>query len=252
MKKVVRIGTMPVHNGKRVSVYCEIEYDVKGRLSIIGVIGPTHGGDAIGGCGQIDSTLREEIDTITLAPGWTREMLDRFLDVWDRWHLNDMRAYDAEMKKAGWDKLAQTEMLGYKFRLNEATLREQRAIKEEIDKQVREKGGVQLKPEAQVIHNLPYEVVVWVRKGDEEPKPPSERYERAKHLYGHWAGNVESPESKTLGWLYPKDHPDGLLGRKLRPDGPGYGTAHFSETVPGDVIEFLKALPDTDKQPAWV
>lgn len=251
MKKVVRIGTVPADGGRRVSVYCNIEYE-KGRLSITGVVGPTHGGNAIGGCGQIDGTLREDIDSITLAPGWTREMLVRFLDVWDRWHLNDMHAYDAEMKAAGWDQMAKREMLGYEFRLTDSVLDAQRRIKESIDKQVRDKGSVQLKPEEQALHNLPYEVTLWVYAGAEEPKPPSEHYERAKHLYGHMGGNVKSPSTKTLGWLRPTEHPHGLMGRTLRKGGPAYGSGWFKEEVPADVIEFLKSLPDTDKQPAWV
>ena len=70
-----------------------------GRLSIMGVIGPKANGDATGGCGQIDSELRGHLadNTITDTPAW----LPHLLDVWERWHLNDMRA-GCEHQRAAW------------------------------------------------------------------------------------------------------------------------------------------------------
>lgn len=107
--KVVRIGTMKVWNGYRdvdADIHCEIEYRGKMKLSIHGVIGAKHGGDALGGSGQIDMEFshRNPKDNdsryshpvtpndIAFAPGWSAELWYDFLDVWKRWHLNDMRA----------------------------------------------------------------------------------------------------------------------------------------------------------------
>lgn len=84
MKKVVRIGST-----KNVgSVFCSIKY-VGGRLSIVGVEGPMRNGNARGGFGQIDVTQN---DYIQYAPGWDAELVSKFAQVWERWHLNDMRA----------------------------------------------------------------------------------------------------------------------------------------------------------------
>ena len=57
-----------------------------GRLSIAGVAGPKRNGDATGSCGQ----CREYLDDLTnTRPGLDIAELAR---IWDRWHLNDMRA----------------------------------------------------------------------------------------------------------------------------------------------------------------
>lgn len=93
LTKTVRLGTIPTHDGAKVSVYASVEY-ADGRLSITGVEGPRSGGNCYGSCGQISMSYRtaEERDVIALAPGWTRDMLDHFFAVWEKWHLNDMQA----------------------------------------------------------------------------------------------------------------------------------------------------------------
>ena len=70
------------------------------RLSICAVEGPTRGGNARGGCGQV----RPAVYTDPLID------LERFNEVWNRWHLNDMRAGTPkqeealrEAENAGWE-----------------------------------------------------------------------------------------------------------------------------------------------------
>lgn len=105
--KIVRVGTMDTGNGRRASIHCKIEY-VSNRLSISGVIGALSNGNALGGCGQISMEFAHrnardndprtyrpiQPSEISFAPGWNAETWYTFLDVWDRWHLNDMRAGD--------------------------------------------------------------------------------------------------------------------------------------------------------------
>lgn len=61
-----------------------------GRLSLTGVVGPKHNGDCTGSAGQIIGGL--EPADIQPSAGWTPESIARLWEVWDRWHLNDMRA----------------------------------------------------------------------------------------------------------------------------------------------------------------
>jgi hypothetical protein len=73
-------------------VFIKVEYN-DGRLSITGVEGPKSNGDAKGGCGQIDMSLREDDrSTWKYNNPWNDEMMDRLLQVWDDYHLNDMQA----------------------------------------------------------------------------------------------------------------------------------------------------------------
>lgn len=101
MNKVIRIGTIPTYARPAVSIFAQITYNGT-RLSISGVIGPRSNGDAAGSAGQVIMSFREydargyqSINDISPAPGWTRDTVKQFFDIWQRWHLNDMRAGSA-------------------------------------------------------------------------------------------------------------------------------------------------------------
>lgn len=88
LSKTCRIGTLDTGNRRRASLYVTIRYR-DGRLSITGVTGPLAGGNALGSCGQ---NVRDVLAVDSFAPGWDKAMARKFYEVWDRWHLNDMRA----------------------------------------------------------------------------------------------------------------------------------------------------------------
>lgn len=68
-------------------VFVTISYDAeRPRLSLTGVEGPRFDGNAYGESGQI--TLRPE----QAAEPWTMEEVALLGVIWERWHLNDMRA----------------------------------------------------------------------------------------------------------------------------------------------------------------
>jgi hypothetical protein len=117
MKKVMRIGTVQPYGRRWVSVYVKAEYDEeKGRFSISGVMGPTESGNCIGSCGQIDMGFAHRNpadddrrysapippDKIRFAPGWDAEKWLDLLDIWKRWHLNDLRAGCEHQREMGW------------------------------------------------------------------------------------------------------------------------------------------------------
>jgi hypothetical protein len=115
-------------NGRRASIYCKAVYDKDGKLSVTGVIGPLPSGNSLGSCGQIDMEFAHrnlndddqryvgeliKPEDISFAKGWNREKWLDFLDVWHKYHLNDMKAgtpkqeeaikkFRAENKISGW------------------------------------------------------------------------------------------------------------------------------------------------------
>lgn len=96
-EKVVRLGLSETVNGRAYSTYCKIKYENK-KLSITGVEGPIKGGNCLGGCGQINMSL--DLGSIDqFAPGWGSYKLREFLEIWDRWHLNDLRAGSPAQEK---------------------------------------------------------------------------------------------------------------------------------------------------------
>ncbi len=83
IEKVIHVG-----RGDAGEVFCKIKC-VAGRLCITGVEAPLRNGDCKGACGQI---VMHEWHISDYAPRWNAELVARFREVWERWHLNDMRA----------------------------------------------------------------------------------------------------------------------------------------------------------------
>lgn len=127
-KKIINPCTNEVYiyNGKerRVNSFCKIEYQ-DGRLSITGVIGPKSNGNCWGSCGQCADEIRKGEPT----KEWTFEMLQKFCDIWDEWHLNDMRPYCSHMKKLGWDKMAEEKVEVKTYKLTRETREKQNEAK---------------------------------------------------------------------------------------------------------------------------
>lgn len=114
MKRIFRIGMMKV-GGRSADIYVKAEFEAE-KLSISGVIGPLSSGDALGGCGQIsmefehrnskdnDKRYSKPIspNEINFAPGWNRDSWVDLLDIWKRYHLNDMHAECEHQRKLHW------------------------------------------------------------------------------------------------------------------------------------------------------
>jgi hypothetical protein len=114
MNKIFRIGTVKV-GSRAASIYVRAEFE-NGRLSISGVIGPLKSGEALGGCGQIDMEFKHRNprdndkrclrlinpDEINFAKGWNRDLWFDLLDVWKRYHLNNMHAECEHQRKLHW------------------------------------------------------------------------------------------------------------------------------------------------------
>lgn len=90
-------------NGRKAQVFCKIEY-TDGKLSISGVEGPRANGNCAGSCGQIDMSYSQDAldEGMELNEGWTPTKWFKFLKVWKRWHLNDMRAGCEHQRANGW------------------------------------------------------------------------------------------------------------------------------------------------------
>jgi len=74
--KILNIGQTQRYG----TLWAKIKWDGR-KLSIAGVEGDSYG--------QI---ITHEWDFVSYAPGWSAELVATFRSVWDRWHLNDMRA----------------------------------------------------------------------------------------------------------------------------------------------------------------
>lgn len=99
MKKIINPCKCDVgyRNHALYNAFVQIIYD-NGILTIRGVIGPLQGGNCRGSCSQCQDEIRDGIP----KPPWTKEMVDKLCDIWDHWHLNDMRAGCEHQRALGW------------------------------------------------------------------------------------------------------------------------------------------------------
>ncbi len=80
-------------DGSRVTLRLELNAD---KLSICG--------SSRSSGGQMQDTIRQELDAGTFKPAIPAADLREILDIWDRWHLNDMKAGCEHQRAEGWDK----------------------------------------------------------------------------------------------------------------------------------------------------
>lgn len=104
MYKVINPFTANI-NHQTSNVFIEIKIQEKDKgpvLSMMGVEGPFWNGDCRGGCGQINMHMDNEyLSQIRFREGWNQEMVNTLLSIWDKWHLNDMRAGCIHQRNAG-------------------------------------------------------------------------------------------------------------------------------------------------------
>lgn len=211
------------------STTVEIKYE-KGRLSIRGV------GGFWGQC-------YEEIASGSPADGWTREMLDKFAEIWKKWHLNDMRPYCKHQKELGWDNEATQKVTVYYYRLTDEARRKQKRAEEAALEALRMGEPFVPSKEQTMYAALPYIIKSFGKE------LVSAHYQPGGLFY---SGNKTMTETKTRGQINYDENPIGILGRPCPICGYKYGTSWIKEEVPQDVIDWLFSLPSSTVEPAWI
>lgn len=251
-KKIVNPCQTKEHrknNGKEFlcNVFSKITYK-NGKLTIHGVVGPMQNGDCYGGCGQ----CIEETRTGIPKEPWTQNMLLKFCDIWDEWHLNDMRSYCSHMKELGWDKEVKETIILYHYKLNEESKKIKESAKESALKALKE--GIPFFPKAEETFYTNLETFYDTYDKIEEGSELAKYYIPYKSCIG-----TPAEEIKTRGWVHYTGTDKisicsnkGLLCKPCPVCGYKYGTSRIKEEVPEDVLEFLCNLPDSEIQPAWV
>lgn len=230
-----------IYNDKErpVNSFCKIEYQ-DGQLSITGVIGPKSNGDSWGSCGQCVDEIRKGVPT----KEWTSDMLQKFCDIWDEWHLNNMRPYCSHMKKLGWDKMASEKVEIKTYKLTRETREKQNEAKNRALKCLANHEPFFPTLEETKIYNLPFEKKSY--NGSEFSD--SECYEYTeKNCLGH-----SNTDYKTRGWIDYSNNELGLLGKPCPVCGYKYGHSWIKEDIPEEVLQWLYDLPRNKTSYAWI
>lgn len=240
MRKVINPCLCKVHGAGPVNAFARIEYK-DGRLSICGVIGPMSNGNCKGSAGRCVDSIRKGRPT----EDWTPDMLKKFCDTWDRWHLNDMRAYCQHQKELGWDKIAGENITQYHYRLTGDALKLKNAAEKAALESLRNGETFTPSEDQAFFAGLEYRVDTFGEL-DENLAP---HYAPKKPLY---AGDKGPTETKMRGWVRFDESDLGILCKPCPVCGYKYGTSWLKEEVPQDVLEWLSSLPETKQRPAWV
>jgi hypothetical protein len=243
MNKIVNPGTV-----NRSRMFCKIKFE-DSRLSISGVVGPRQSGNCSGGCGQIVDTPVDKF-----SKGWNQELLDKFYDVWHRWHLNDLRA-GCEHQRAKWNPSEQ--LTWTEFRLKSSCLWKGTWSPASINGLVRESHPKILRlleREYYGTRNVNFDTIkrmVSIIHSHLLAGGLFEEYpEELRPFIEAFCEEVK--KSEQAGWVRHEKHPRGLLCKPCDVCGYAYGSKWLHEDVPQDVLDFLAGLPETEVIPAWV
>lgn len=272
MRKIINPGTMLEYVGgikKPVPVFVKINYEPSqdeqkelqnyrhafikkyegtGRLSISGVVGPRSNGDCYGSCGQIADTIREAIKagefTPNSAQGWTVPDVLSFLDLWDRYHLNDMRPECEHQRAAGWQEIAKQEVHAYQYRLKP----EIRDRKKKLEQEAVDRAASTLKKDLgfRPIERKILKLDEFIKTANPVLSPDQDRFYIPTEATGYFAHDTV----KKRGWINYSEDSRGLLGKPCEVCGYKYGTAWKTEKLSKNILHTLEALAETKIVPA--
>ncbi len=214
-----------------VPLFVSVEFK-DSKLSITGVEGPQKGGSCYGSCGQcVDALDRIEEFSTQWDPGACLVLRD----IWNAWHLNDMRAGCEHQRAEKWG--AETlEVVSYK--LTSEALEIRKHAKEQAE-------AAAINGETADLFERERALLAckWFESIFEPPdadSPLSGCYE------------VDKREEKLANWTKESEHPRGVLSKPCPTCGYCYGSAWLKEEVPETVLAVLRGLPETTITPAWI
>lgn len=146
----------------------------------------------------------------------------RMAAIWGRWHLNHMRA-GCEHQRGAWDVAELLQLTSLSSTMAFYKLG-QRA----------KDGGLSAVNYAYFSAMVPGVRALTI--ATDRPKSPEAWGEAGEAaLAAGWVTLAES-ETKRAGWVYPHEHPRGLLAKACDECGYKYGTQWRKEEVPADVL----------------
>lgn len=206
-----------------------------GKLSISGDIGRDSGGQIDMEFEHKDPKQNDErytdnlikAEDIEFAPGWDKDKWFELLNIWSKWHLNDMNPSCEHQQALGWLDIAGESVKIYKWKLEYKTSRMQSDIQDKALENIKAKQHAIITKEQADILKLEY----WVKT--ETPEAPSKHYKPDQDQH---------EETKKLGWLNESEHSRGILSKACPTCGYKYGSAWKERKLPGEVIAFLETL----------
>ena len=133
------------------------------------------------------------------------------LRLWRLYHLNAMHPECEHQAKLGWREIAKKQVVLYSWTLNHEVLKEQSAAEARAKAALKEGKTFTPTEHETFVGNLEYMITT------AEDKLPEDLAKYYKPQRNH-------TETKTCGWLYESQHPEGILAKPCPVCGYKYGT----------------------------
>jgi hypothetical protein len=211
-----KAGTMD-----REAYFVRVEFK-GGRLSICGDV--YRSGHDVGGGQCVDLIKRLAVHG-NLCAGVTTADLLHLVYLWDRWHLNDMRAYCEHQGALGWDDEARQQVPMYSFKRKHSVFSEMHSLERDIVARMARGETIEPNERYVTLSALPWRI----------ESPVDTLPENISEYYDH-----DGTQFKGLGWLRESEHPRGLLCRPCPVCGYKYGSSWLREDVPSYVLDWLR------------
>ena len=241
-KRIFVVGSLPAHHYRTgaellAPLWVKVLY-IDGRLSITGVHGPLRNGEAHGDCGQVTERLAELLQfpaQIRVEGG--AETVRRLLEIWQRWHLNDMRAYcEHQIAIHNWDIEERVQL--WRWQLDSSLFSLQRKIKDAAQGQLM--AGQTVSYSAHELELLRKPLSAWTH----DDQPPSDGYKLDTTTVVPVSSLWPMEElGKSSLFTLEHCHPKGILGKPCPTCGHKWGSAWLREDVPEEVLQFLASMP---------
>lgn len=176
----------------------------------------------------VDSFGGQCLDSVKEIMGDTDETFNIIYGMWKKYHLNDMKP-DCEHQRS--DEVFQAKksekIIVYKWlHLNKDIASKKREVKEFIKNELSEHGKVELNESQKFLYNL--KDCIYNHIGEYDTT-----------LYNH---KKEDIEYKTLNWIRPDEHPDGLLTKACPVCGYKYGSSWVYMPIDAHDLIIIKGL----------
>ena len=224
MKKRENIGKVDYDgNGrKNYDVILEWELD-NGKFSMSASVWKHSHSDIVMGGQCVDDVINMVTEQYGEAYANEKRLPEK-LEIWKRWHLNDMHA-GCEHQRQNWDTTKQITIV--KYMLNTDIWTKQNIIKAAAIERLQLTGASTLEGEEQKLLSLPLSI-------DQADYLPLD--ESISEYY-----TEKERKTESAGWVRPEKHPDGILCKPCEICGYKYGTSWLKEEIPADVVATIKS-----------
>lgn len=201
------------YKGWHPTVEIEIKDTDEGpELSMSGSIGSKRNGIE----GQIDETLAEAFPN--------NLHVQRIVEVWRKYHLNYMKAGCEHQHD--WPTSTRVTVWNWTLDVADPDMRAAHDVERKAHATLRATGSAELDATSRALLSQPHQLMTIT------PDRPT-YYKPAKF--------TPVTETKTLGWLRPDEHPDGLLCKPCDVCGYEYGSAWRYMPIPAAILDEIRS-----------